>query len=161
MATRIQSIARRRRSILERNRRWEAFMDTKKNEAATKIQSLYRCRAAMQIQKLLSEERKRRIEEIENARLASVERDSAVVIQKHFRRCLSKSKCANRKVELSLHGRLLMYLERFRLDGCLWSFMKSINDDYVRYERTIQNTIEREEKYAKTFVEKVRCKCKI
>ena len=49
-----------------------------------------------------------------------------------------------------------MYLERYSTDGDMWSFVKSINDDYIRYERTIKTTIEREEKMAKTFVEKVR-----
>jgi len=48
-----------------------------------------------------------------------------------------------------------MYLERYVVDGCLFSFVKSINDDYLRYERTIKHTIEREEKMAMSFVEKV------
>ena len=48
-----------------------------------------------------------------------------------------------------------MYIERFVVDGCMFSFIKSINDDYIRYERTITSTIEREEKLAQTFVEKV------
>jgi len=48
-----------------------------------------------------------------------------------------------------------MYLERYVVDGCLFSFVKSINDDYLRYERTIKHTIEREEKMALSFVEKV------
>ena len=33
--------------------------------------------------------------------------------------------------------------------------MKSINEDYRRFERTITSVIQREEKMAKTFVEKV------
>ena len=48
-----------------------------------------------------------------------------------------------------------MYLERYVVDGCLFSFVKSINDDYLRYERTIITTIEREEKMAKSFVKEV------
>ena len=48
-----------------------------------------------------------------------------------------------------------MYLERYVVDGCLFSFVKSINDDYLRYDRTIITTIEREEKMAKSFVEQV------
>lgn len=48
-----------------------------------------------------------------------------------------------------------MYLERYVVDGCMWSFVKSINDDYLRYERTVAHIIDREEKMAKTFVDKV------
>ena len=36
-----------------------------------------------------------------------------------------------------------MYTERFAVDGCMFSFLKSINDDYIRYERIIKSTIER------------------
>jgi len=48
-----------------------------------------------------------------------------------------------------------MYLERYVVDGCLFSFVKSINDDYQRYERTIRHTIEREETMAMSFVQQV------
>ena len=79
----------------------------------------------------------------------------ATIIQKYYRRRLSKVKCANRKIELNLHERLLMYLERYLVDGCVWTLVKSINNDYSRYERTIKNIIDREERMARTFVEKV------
>jgi hypothetical protein len=36
-----------------------------------------------------------------------------------------------------------MYTERFAVDGCMFSFIKSINDDYIRYEQIIKSTIER------------------
>ena len=48
-----------------------------------------------------------------------------------------------------------MYLERYVVDGCLFSFVKSINDDYQRYERIIKHTIEREETMAMSFVQQV------
>jgi len=155
MATMIQSVARRRAAIAERRRRWAIYMEKLRNRSATMIQSLYRCHASKIQAKLLAEERRRQLEAAEKARAASLKKDSAVVIQKHCRRILSKAKCSNRRIELGLHQRLHMYLERYVVDGCMWSFVKSINDDYLRYERTIAHTIEREEKMAKTFVDKV------
>ena len=83
------------------------------------------------------------------------EKDAAIIIQKHARRLLSIEIVKNRKIELGLHQRLLMYLERYVVDGCLFSFVKSINDDYLRYERTIKTTIEREETMAMSFVQQV------
>ncbi|KAL7539952.1 hypothetical protein ACHAXR_009742 [Thalassiosira sp. AJA248-18] len=155
MITKIQSIVRRRSAILERARLYAIYMDKLRNRSATTIQCLYRGYACKLQAQFLAEERRRQLEEQEKARHASQEKDSATTIQKHCRTVLAKAKCANRRIEFGLHRRLLMYLERYVVDGCMWSFVKSINDDYIRYERTISHTIEREEKMAKTFVEKV------
>ncbi|KAL7468489.1 hypothetical protein ACHAXS_008724 [Conticribra weissflogii] len=156
MATKIQSSTRRKLAIKERKRRWTIYIQKLQYTAATIIQSLYRCKAAKQLHRRLAEERQRMLEETERARVKSVEKDAATVIQRNCRVCLAKKTCKNRRIELScLHSRLLMYVERFMVDHCLWSLMRSINTDYIRYERTIINIVEREEKLAKTFVEKV------
>ncbi len=156
MATKIQSSTRRKLAIKERKRRWTIYIQKLRCNAATIIQSLYRCKAAKQLHRRLAEERQRMLEETERARVKSVEKDAATVIQRNCRVCLAKKTCKNRRIELScLHSRLLMYVERFMVDHCLWSLMRSINTDYIRYERTIINIVEREEKLAKTFVEKV------
>ena len=70
----------------------------------------------------------------------------------HVKGKLSTMRAANKRVEIGLHQRLLLYIERFSVDGDFFSLMKHINDDYIRFERTITSTIEREEKMAK-----VRC----
>ena len=155
MATKIQSIVRKRFAIKERQRLFDIFMAKLRNRSATVIQSLYRCHACKVQAQLLKEEKKRQMEEQEKARVASVEKDSAIIIQKHCRRILTLQEVANRRIEMGLHERLLMYIERYAVDGCMFSFVKSINDDYLRYERTITNTIDREEKMAKSFVEQV------
>ncbi|KAL7453460.1 hypothetical protein ACHAWC_005139, partial [Mediolabrus comicus] len=103
----------------------------------------------------LEDERQRKHEEQEKDRIASLKENAATLIQSVFRRHLDVQKCINRKLEMSLHDRLLIYLERFAIDGCMWSFVKSINDDYLRFERTIKNVITREEKMAKTFISHV------
>ena len=46
------------------------------------------------------------LKEQEKARVASVEKDSVTIIQKHCRRILATAKCANRKIELGLHRRV-------------------------------------------------------
>lgn len=156
MATKIQSATRRKLAIKERKRRWTIHIQNLRYDAATKIQSLYRCKAAQQLHKRLADERQKLLEEKERVRVKSLEKDAATIIQRNCRVCLAKRKCKNRRIELGyLHSRLLMYVERFMVDHCLWSLMRSINKDYIRYERTIINIVEREEKLAKTFVEKV------
>ncbi|KAL9189729.1 hypothetical protein ACHAXT_009404 [Thalassiosira profunda] len=155
MATKIQSAARRRFAVLERKRLFAIYLEKRRNQCATTIQSMVRCMQCKMQAAKLAEEKRRRLEEQEKERQESLKEDSAIVIQKHCRRILDTAKCANRRIELGLHSRLLMYMERYAVDGCLFSFVKSINDDYLRYERTIRHTIEREEKMAKTFVEKV------
>jgi len=155
MATKLQSVVRMRFAIKERQRLYSIYITQLRHRSATTIQSLYRCHASKVKAQLLAEEKKRQLEEEEKALVASIEKDSAIIIQKHARRLLSIEIVKNRKIELGLHQRLLMYLERYVVDGCLFSFVKSINDDYLRYERTIKHTIEREEKMALSFVEKV------
>ena len=155
MATKIQSIARMRQAVLERKRLWGIYFLQLQHQKATVIQSLARTYAAKMKRRRLAELRRLYLEEQEQDRVASTERNAATLIQSVYRRHLGKIKCKNRRIEISLHGRLLMYLERFAIDGCMWTFVKSINDDYLRFERTIKNVIHREEKMAKTFVEKV------
>lgn len=152
MATRVQSVVRRRSAIKERQRLYRIYI----NRSATLIQSLHRCHVCKVEAQLLAEEKRRQLAEQEKSRVAFVEKNSVIVIQKHVRRILDKSKCANKRIEMKMNLRLLMYLERFAVDGDMWSFVKSINNDFIRYERTITHTIDREEKMAKTFVEKVR-----
>ncbi len=110
-------------------------------------------------------------EEQEKALVEFVQNDSVIIIQKHCRRVLALNIFAARRIELGLHLRvsvhlcsylynsihasifvlillyslcqLLMFLERFAVDGCMFSFLKSINDDYARYETTLTSTIER------------------
>ena len=155
MATKLQSLVRMKFAIKERQRLYSIYITQLRHRSATTIQSLYRCHASKVRAQLLAEERKRQQEEEEKARVASTEKDSAIIIQKHARRLMSIEIVKNRKIELGLHQRLLMYLERYVVDGCLFSFVKSINDDYLRYERTIRTTIEREETMAMSFVQQV------
>lgn len=155
MATKIQSIARMRQAVLERKRLWSIYFLQLQNEKATVIQSFARACAAKSKRRRLAELRRLYLEEQEKDRVATTKRNAATLIQSVYRRHLGQVKCKNRRIEISLHGRLLMYLERFAIDGCMWTFVKSINDDYLRFERTIKNVIDREEKMAKTFVEKV------
>jgi len=155
MATKLQSVVRMRFAIKERQRLYSIYIIQLRHRSATIIQSLYRCHASKVKAQLLAEEKKRQKEEEEKALVASIEKDSAIIIQKHARRLLTIEIVKNRKIELGLHQRLLMYLERYVVDGCLFSFVKSINDDYQRYERTIRHTIEREETMAMSFVQQV------
>jgi hypothetical protein len=97
----------------------------------------------------MAEEKMRLLEETEMTRHANQENDAATLIQSHVRRRISVMKCANGRVEMGLHERILMYIERFTVDGDFFSFIKSLNDDYIRLERTITSIIEREEKMAK------------
>ena len=106
MATKIQSIVRRRAGMRERKRRFELYMIRLQNDSATKVQSLYRCHVCQIQTKLLAEEKIRLLEEQEKAKVQSVKKDSAIVIQKHGRSMLSKAKCANRRIELGLHKRV-------------------------------------------------------
>jgi len=155
MATKIQSVARMRKAVLERRRLWEIYFLQLQNQKATVIQSLARAHAAKLERRRLAELRRLFQQKQERDRIASMERNAATLIQSVYRRHLDKIKCKNRRIEMSLHGRLLIYLERYAIDGDMWKFVKSINDDYLRFERTIKNVIQREEKMAKTFVEKV------
>lgn len=155
MATKIQSIARMRQAVMERKRLWSIYFLQLQNEKATVIQSFARACAAKSKRRRLAELRRLYLEEQEKDRVATTRSNAATLIQSVYRRRLDQVKCKNRRIEMSLHGRLLMYLERFAIDGCMWTFVKSINDDYLRFERTITNVIDREEKMAKTFVEKV------
>ncbi|KAL7490966.1 hypothetical protein ACHAWT_000819 [Skeletonema menzelii] len=155
MATKIQSIARMHQAVLERNRLWDIYFLQLQHQKATIIQSLARAFAAKLERRRLAELRRIYLEEQEKDRVATTERNAATLIQSVYRRHLDEIKCKNRRIEMGLHGRLLMYLERFTIDGCMWTFVKSINDDYLRFERTIKGVIHREEKMAKTFVEKV------
>jgi len=155
MATKLQSLVRMKFAIKERRRLYDIYITQLRHRSATTIQSLYRCHASKVQAQLLAEEKKRQQEEEEKALVASIEKDSAIIIQKHARRLLTIEIVKNRKIEMGLHQRLLMYLERYVVDGCLFSFVKSINDDYLRYERTIRTTIEREETMAMSFVQQV------
>lgn len=138
MATKIQAITRMKNAILERKRRWDAYMLQLRHQKATIIQTHMRAYAAKLERRRLEEERQRKHEEQERDRIASLKENAATLIQSVFRRHLDVQKCNNRRIEMSLHDRLLIYLERYAIDGCMWSFVKSINDDYLRFERTIQ-----------------------
>jgi hypothetical protein len=155
MAIRIQCFARRMSAWSERRRLHDTYMIKLRNSAATLIQSILRSYACKLQLQHLREERRLLLETKEKARVEILQHHSATIIQKHCRRMLAIAKCEQKQIELGLHLRLLMYIERFVVDGCMFSFIKSINDDYIRYERTITSTIEREEKLAQTFVEKV------
>ena len=155
MAIRIQCFARRMSAWSERRRLHDTYMIKLRNSAATLIQSILRSYACKLQLQHLREERRLLLETKEKARVEVLQHHSAIIIQKYCRRVLAIAKCEHKQIELGLHLRLLMYIERFVVDGCLFSFIKSINDDYIRYERTITSTIEREEKLAQTFVEKV------
>lgn len=155
MATKIQSIARMRKAVLERRRLWDIYFIQLQHQKATVIQSMARGYAAKMEHRRLTELRRIYIEKQQTDRISFMERNAATLVQSVYRRHLGKIKCKNRRIEMSLHSRLLMYLERYAIDGCMWTFVKSINGDYLRFERTIKNVIEREEKMAKTFVEKV------
>lgn len=109
------------------------------------------CICKLKAQKM-AEERLRHLEEMKKAKQADEEHDAAVLIQSHARRRISIKHCVNKRVEMGLHERLLMYIERFSVDGDFFVLMKSLNDDYLRFERTITSTIEREEKMAKVCV---------
>lgn len=155
MAIRIQCFARRMSAWIERRRLHDIYMIKLRISATTLIQSIlrsYSCKLQLQ---QLREERRLLLETKEKARVEVLQHHSATIIQKHYRRVLAIAKCEHKQIELGLHFRLLMYIERFVVDGCIFSFIKSINDDYIRYERIITSTIEREEKLAQTFVEKV------
>jgi len=155
MATKIQSIARMRKAVLERRRLWEIYFLQLQDQKATVIQSAARAYAAKFECRRLAELKRLCQQERERDRIASMERNAATLIQSIYRRHLGQIKCRNRRIEMNLHGRILIYLERYAIDGCLWTFVKSINEDYRRFERTITSVIQREEKMAKTFVEKV------
>ena len=155
MATKIQSIVRMHKAELIRKMLWDAYLLQLQHQKAIIIQSFVRVHAAQKKRKHLAELRMRYLEEQERDRVATTERNAATLIQSIYRRHLDKIKCANRRIEMACHSRLLMYLQRFAIDGCMWTFVKSINDDYHRLERTIKHVIHREEKMAKTFVEQV------
>ena len=100
----------------------------------------------------MADERVLRLRDQEKKQQANQKHEAATKIQAHVRRQIGTMRAANKRVEIGLHQRLLLYIERFSVDGDFFSLMKHINDDYIRFERTITSTIEREEKMAK-----VRC----
>ena len=101
----------------------------------------------------MADERVLRLRDLEKKQQANQKHEAATKIQAHFRRQIGTMRAANKRVEIGLHQRLILYIERFSVDGDFFSLMKHINDDYIRFERTITSTIEREEKMAKVRFE--------
>lgn len=97
----------------------------------------------------MAEERRNHQEELEKTRQINLMHNAATLIQSHVRRRISTMNCANRRIEICMHERILMFIERFTVDGDFFLLIKSLNDDYIKFERTIRSTIEREEKLAR------------
>jgi hypothetical protein len=161
MATKIQCLFRKRSAYNERMRLFAIWIEQLQNDSAVKIQSIVRGYLCKVIAEKMAAEREKLVEEQERVKQANQEHEAAKLIQSHVRRRIAKMHCANRLVELGLHERLLLYIERFWVDGNFFDFMRSINDDYIRFERTITTTIEREEKLAQVSCEEyIQYSCK-
>lgn len=138
MATRLQCLIRKRAAYNERMRLLATWIEQLQNNAAVTIQRITRGYSSKVVAKRMADERQRFLEEQEKARQTNQEQEAATLIQSHVRQRIAKMHCANRLVEIGQQS----------LDGNLFDFFKSINDDYIRFERTITTTIEREEKLA-------------
>eukprot|EP00804_Cyclotella_cryptica_P003080 CCRYP_006079-RA/>CCRYP_006079-RA protein AED:0.07 eAED:-0.01 QI:0/0/0/1/0.5/0.33/3/0/431 len=117
MAIKIQCLLRKRIFDLEIMRRWSLHNANLRENAAIKIQSLYRGHRCKLLNNKMAEDKFRILQEMEKVRVADLENEKATIIQSYFRRCISMKKCANRRIEMDLHERLLMYVERFTVDG--------------------------------------------
>ena len=109
MATIIQSCARRMFAVKERRKRWVTYLSILRNDSATEIQRIYRGHMCQIKAQVLAEEKRQRLEAEEKAKIKSREHDCALVIQKHARRIQAKASCRDKRIEMSLHERLLMY----------------------------------------------------
>lgn len=122
MATVMQSYVRRIFAEKERRKRWARHLQILRNDSATEIQRVYRghmCKVQAQV---LTEEKRQRLEAEEKAKIKSRKHDCAVVIQKHARRIQARTSCRDKRIEMRLHERLLMYTGRKRLAFVLLSF---------------------------------------
>ncbi|EJK67625.1 hypothetical protein THAOC_11317, partial [Thalassiosira oceanica] len=109
MATVMQSYVRRIFAEKERRKRWARHLQILRNDSATEIQRVYRghmCKVQAQV---LTEEKRQRLEAEEKAKIKSRKHDCAVVIQKHARRIQARTSCRDKRIEMRLHERLLMY----------------------------------------------------
>lgn len=106
MAIRIQCAARCKTALKERQRLYVIHVEKVRHMSAILVQSIFRCYAGKLQAELLAKKRKEQLEEQEKARVLSVENESAIIIQKHYRRVLAAANCANRKIMLGLHQRV-------------------------------------------------------
>ncbi|KAL3787462.1 hypothetical protein ACHAW5_009000 [Stephanodiscus triporus] len=107
MAVRIQCAARCKTALKERQRLYAIYVEKVRHMSAILIQSIFRCYVGKLKAELLAKKRNEQLEEQEKARVLSVENESATIIQKHYRRVLAAANCANRKIMLGLHQRVI------------------------------------------------------
>ena len=115
MATVMQSYTRRMFAVKERRKRWARHLQILRNDSAIEIQRVYRGHMGLVRAQVLAEAKRQRLEAEEIARIKSLEHNCAVVIQKHVRGFQAKASCRDKRIEMCLHERLLMYTGRKRL----------------------------------------------
>lgn len=156
MAIRIQCFMRQVLARKYYEKLYQAYLLKLHNEMAVRIQSAYRMyRSRILFRKLLGERERLRAAQ-ERAKLERLRNASATLIQKYARGMIARRKVEERKIELQLNDRLLYLVDQFMSSGDLWTFLKYINDDYSRYESTIDTILKREDSTASIFVSKVR-----
>ena len=144
----IQKWARRKLAYLRAHEKREVIRVQWEHTMATKLQQLYRCRLARK--RIL-----KRREELLRKRKGATHEWGTMTIQRYARGYLAKKVIVQRRIELKLHDRLLRLADKYMTKGDLWAFLKSVDDDYRRYESTIDDILEREDTMATTFVSKV------
>jgi hypothetical protein len=152
MATKIQCEFRLRKARSARQLRMEEFH----NQVAFQIQEFIRSinmvkKAKIKALDSKAERARGREEEVQQQRVCR-----AFIVQCWYRKIRAKELARRRKIELQLHGRLLSLLGKFKLHGNLFSLLNAINEDYLRYEKVIDDVLARESSMAETFVSKVR-----
>ena len=144
----IQKYIRRKLAYLRAEDKREVLRVQWEHAMATKIQQLYRIRMARQ---RMAEKRA----ELLLKRKGATTEWGTLTIQRYARGYLAKKMVVQRKIELKLHDRLFRLADRYMAKGDLWAFLKAVDDDYRRYEGTIDDILEREDTMATTFVSKV------
>lgn len=155
MLVKIQSLSRKYKASLVFSQRLETFRSHLKDEAMTRIQKLVRRRNLMNQNRNFIAELAKQRKKYEEQSAMQKQKNSALKIQMMYRGVAMKQLLRQKRVENQLHGQLSMHVQKSLYRGDLWSFLTDVNNDYYRYERVIDEILDREAKMANTFVSKV------
>lgn len=147
-ATRIQCYWRRKKAYIRAHEKREVLRIKWENEMACKIQNLWRVKMA---RRRMEDRRQEQLKK----RKGATQEWGTVTIQRIARGYIAKKIIVNRRIELKLHDRISRLADRYIAKGDLWQFLKSVDEDYRRFETTIDDILEREDTMATTFVSKV------
>ena len=80
---------------------------------------------------------------------------AATTVAAFARSVFARRAALRRTVELDVNQRLLRLAHRYLKSGDLWSFVAAVDADYKRFEADERANADREDAWAKTFVDKV------